>query len=79
MTQSIITIGEKKLAGKNLMMSLADNKTIELWKTFMPRRKEITGRLTEDLISMQVYPAMYFQNFHPAHEFKMGPVVKHVI
>ena len=76
MTQTIITIGEKKLAGKNLMMSLADNKTVELWKTFMPRRKEITSRLTEDLISMQVYPAMYFENFHPANEFEKWAAVE---
>ena len=49
------TKGEKKLISKRLKMSLADNKTGELWRSFMPRRKEITNNLTSDLISMAVY------------------------
>lgn len=38
-----------------MKMSLADNKTFELWQSFMPRRKEIRNDLNSDLISMQVY------------------------
>lgn len=38
-----------------MTMSLANNKTGELWRSFMPRRKEIQNSLTSDLISMQVY------------------------
>ena len=46
---------QKKLVGNCLKMSLANNKTFELWKSFMPRRKEITNNVNDDLISMQVY------------------------
>lgn len=34
----------------------------------MPRRKEISSG-SEDLYSMQVYPAGYFEHFNPALEF----------
>jgi AraC family transcriptional regulator len=37
----IETLPEKKLVGKWLEMSFANNKTAELWRSFMPRKKEI--------------------------------------
>jgi AraC family transcriptional regulator len=55
MTPTIQHLTEKKLIGKNLTMSLVNNQTAELWKSFAPRRKEITNNTTNDLISMQVY------------------------
>ena len=36
-------------------MSFADNKTGELWRSFMPRRRDISNKITSDLYSMQVY------------------------
>lgn len=51
----IVNLSVKKLVGKRLNMSLANNKTAELWRSFMPGRKEINNRVTGDLISMQVY------------------------
>jgi len=45
----------KQLIGKKVLMSLADNKTFELWKSFMPRRKEIKNNINNDLFSLQVY------------------------
>jgi AraC family transcriptional regulator len=69
MTPRIETADEKKLIGKKLTMSLAHNKTSELWKSFMPRRNEIANCLSNDLISMQVYPPGYFADFRPANEF----------
>lgn len=55
---------ERKLIGKSLKMSFAENKTADLWKGFMTRRNEIKNRLNEDLISMQVYPEGFsFSNF----------------
>lgn len=45
-------------------MSMADNRTAELWRSFMPLRKNISNAIGTDLISMQVYPAAYsFSNF----------------
>jgi len=46
---------QKKLIGKRLKMSLANNKTFDLWKSFMPRRKEILNSLNNVMISLQVY------------------------
>ena len=64
MTPRIETLTEKKLVGKRMKMTLADNKTGELWRSFMPRRKEIKN-ITSDLISMQVYdPSLDFKNFN---------------
>lgn len=53
---------EKRLMGQRLLMSLAQNKTIQLWQTFMPRRKEIQHRLSQDLFSMQVYNGVFSYN-----------------
>jgi AraC family transcriptional regulator len=64
MTPRIETLAEKKLIGKRMKMTLADNKTGELWRSFMPRRKEIRN-ITSDLISMQVYdPTLDFKDFN---------------
>ena len=38
-----------------MTMSLSNNKTGELWRSFMPRRREIQNSLTSELFSMQVY------------------------
>lgn len=70
MTPRIITADEKKLIGKRLVMSFADYKPSELWKSFMPRRKEISNNLSSDLIAMTVYQPAHFQNFSPANEFE---------
>jgi AraC family transcriptional regulator len=65
MQPSIKTIADKKLIGKRLRMSLSDNRTHELWRSFMPRRKEITTNLSADLFSLQVYDNLtYFTDFH---------------
>ncbi len=69
MTPRIENLSKKKLIGKQLTMSLADNKTAELWRSFVPRRREITNNLTNDLISMQVYMPAHFADFKPANEF----------
>lgn len=51
----IENLTQKKLVGKKLKMSLADNKTFDLWKSFRPRRKEIKNSLNDEMISMQVH------------------------
>ena len=57
-------LSEKKLIGKRMTMTLADNKTAELWKGFMSRKKEVKNNIGTDLFSMQVYDAsLTFTNF----------------
>jgi AraC family transcriptional regulator len=46
---------EKKLVGMRIRTSLSENRTFELWHGFMPRRKVIVNRLSDDLVSMRVY------------------------
>lgn len=55
----IENLSSKKLIGKRITMSMADNRTAELWRSFMPLRKTIPNTIGTDLISMQVYPSAY--------------------
>jgi AraC family transcriptional regulator len=61
---------EKKLVGLRMKMSLLNNTTGELWKKFMSRKQEIANALSSDLISLNVYPAEYFEEFSPTTEFE---------
>jgi AraC family transcriptional regulator len=70
MTPRIVTANEKKLIGKRLIMSFADYKIGDLWRNFMPRRKEIDNSLSSDLISMTVYNPTHFLSFKPTNEFE---------
>jgi AraC family transcriptional regulator len=76
MKPRIVASSEKKLIGKRSTMSLADNKTGELWKSFVPRRSEIVNSLTDDLISMQVYKPEHFADFKPTNEFEKWATVE---
>ena len=69
MNHRIAHFEEKKLAGKRLTMSLLENKTGELWKSFMQLRKEIKNNIGNDLYSVQVYDPFYFEHFNPATTF----------
>lgn len=62
MQPEIKILSEKKLIGKRLKMSFAENHTPELWRSFMPRRNEITNKLNNDLISMQIYESGFLPN-----------------
>lgn len=76
MEPRIVTLKEKKLVGKRLVMSLSDNKTGELWRSFMPRRKEISNNLTSDLISMSRYKPSHFADFKLSNEFEKWAAVE---
>jgi len=76
MEPRIVTLNERKLVGKRLKMSLTDNKTGELWRSFMPRRREITNNLTQDLISMAIYKPTHFADFSPTNEFEKWAAVE---
>jgi AraC family transcriptional regulator len=70
MQPEIKTISPKKLLGICMEMSLAENRTGELWRSFMSRLKEIETRVGTELYSLQVYDEDYFQQFSPACEFE---------
>lgn len=50
-------------------MSLADNKTSQLWQNFMLRRREIGNKAGPELFSVEVYDKSYFEDFNPEKEF----------
>jgi len=72
----ITTISAKKLIGVSLNMSFIDNKTAELWRSFMPRRKEITNNISNEMYSLQVYDENFFSQFNPITEFKKWALVE---
>lgn len=76
MTPRIEIAREKKLIGRKLTMSFANYKIAELWRTFSPRRKEITNNLTTDLISIAVYSPTHFADFNPTREFERWATVE---
>jgi len=76
MQPQIKNIGPKKLLGVYRVMSLAENQTGELWRSFMPRLKEIETRVGTDLFSLQIYDEDYFQQFSPMNEFEKWALVE---
>jgi len=67
---------QRYFIGKRQTMSFAQNKTFELWRSFMPHRWEIANMIGKELYSMEVYPAGYFNNFNPANEFEKWATVE---
>jgi AraC family transcriptional regulator len=77
MEPRIETLPEKKLIGKSLTMSLTNNRTSELWRSFMPERKEIKNSVSTDLFNLQVYPDSYsFKQFNYGAEFEKWAAVE---
>lgn len=73
----IETLPSKKLIGKRQTMTLADNQTGSLWKSFMARRKEINNSVTKNLFSIQVYPASFDFSFSNPHtEFEKWAAIE---
>ena len=66
----IVHFEGKKLIGIRLKMSLTDNKTTDLWRSFMPRRNEIQASISEILYSVNVYDSQYFTHFNPSNSFE---------
>ena len=76
MKPRIETLTEKKLIGKRMIMSFSDNKTFELWRSFMSRRKEIKNNIGTELYSIEVYAPLYFNNFNPNAEFEKWAAIE---
>lgn len=65
MSPRIEILSEKKLIGKRLLMSLTNNKTPELWRSFMPKHAEILKPVSSDFFEVKVYEPSYFEAFNP--------------
>ena len=66
----------KSFIGIRRIMSLKENETHLLWKTFMPLRKEIKNVLDSNLYSIQIYGSQYFQHFNPNNQFEKWAAVE---
>lgn len=77
MNPRIETLHNTKLVGLQARMTMADNKTVALWQTLMPRRAEISNRTSTDFISMQVYDkGLDFSTFNAHTPFQKWAAVK---
>lgn len=70
MKPRIELLPKKMLIGKSIKMSLVNDKTFELWRSFMPNLKSIKNTVNSNLFSIQVYDkSLDFKNFNPHTEF----------
>ena len=76
MTPTITTTHQRLLIGKSLTMSLTDNKTAQLWQSFIPQIPLIPNRIDQNKISMAIYEADYFGSFSPARLFDKWAAVE---
>lgn len=65
----IVTVPEKKLVGIYVTMSHTNNRTSELWRSFMPLKPQIKNQWSSDMISLHIYPENFFSSFDPDQEF----------
>ncbi len=73
----IETPSQKKLIGKKLAMSFANNRTPELWRSFMSRRNEIQNAVSTDLFSVQYYGNINpFEDFNPEAIFEKWATIE---
>ena len=70
------TLSEKKLVGIRLDMSFDNNKTRDLWQSFMPRRKEIKNHLNKDFYSIEIYKPHFFDQYNPDTEFQKWAAIE---
>jgi AraC family transcriptional regulator len=62
----IVSLPSKKMIGVSMSMSYTNNKTPELWRSFMTQRKKIQNVVGKDLYSLQIYtPAFDIEKFNP--------------
>ncbi len=73
----IESISEKKMVGKKIKMSFSNIQTPNLWRSFMPQRKQITKALNNNLFSVEVYnTANFFESFDPSAEFEKWAAIE---
>jgi AraC family transcriptional regulator len=66
---------EKKFIGKHIRMSLSENRTLELWRSFMPHLREIKNNIGTELYSVEIYDLIFFSDFNPRREFEKWAAV----
>ncbi len=62
--------------GKKIKNTFEQDKTVELWRSFMPNRNEIKNKIGKELYSIENYPAGFFNDFNPEAEFEKWAAVE---
>jgi AraC family transcriptional regulator len=75
-TPRLVERGPGNFIGIRMEMSLLEDKTNLLWRSFMSRRHEVMRRTNTDFVSLQVYPGDYFQEFDPMRRFEKWALVE---
>lgn len=77
MEPRIELLPEKKLVGHSLKMTLANDRTSELWSGFMPIKKDIKNTVDTELYSLQVYSKLPdVKSFSPDTVFEKWAAVE---
>jgi len=76
MQPGLETLTEKKLIGRRLNMSYSENKTVELWRALMPRRREVKNNVGAELYSVEVYEPDFFDDFAPHRKFEKWAAIE---
>jgi AraC family transcriptional regulator len=76
MEHRITSFPSKRLVGKRLLMTFSDNRTPDIWRSFMPRLKEISNSIGTDLYSVQFYSYHFFDIFDADREFEKWAAIE---
>jgi AraC family transcriptional regulator len=76
MEPRIVNLPETKLIGISMKMTLAQNKTAELWRQFMPQREEVNNRANSKFVSMQVFESAQADPFSLETPFEKWAAVE---
>ena len=71
----IKTIESTQLVGVHAQMTLAEDATPMLWRSFMPRRGEVVGRTSDTYLSLRRYTAFGPEMFAPDTPFEKWAAV----
>lgn len=73
----IVTSRRIQLMGQNLTVSFANDRTVELWKSFSSRRNEIKNVVNADFYAVDIYPnTSFFEQFDPTKEYTKWAAVE---
>ena len=72
----ILTLPKRCFIGMSMSMSIVENHTGELFKTFMPRRNEVQNRVGNHILDIRIYPKTYYTSFDPNRRIEKWAVVE---
>ena len=66
----IETLSTRLFVGRSIEMSVVDNKTTEVWRSFIPELHKVKSRVGAEFYALQTYDSLsYFDEFSPKEKF----------